>query len=358
MMIFRLVFMFLFTTSFVFSIQPIFYGEVGTKFERKTDYPNIHLSNFSSIGRLGFKGNFADKISFNGRILFAANSSPNFPYSSFQNDFTNPAIATDLAYFKWMPYENFEWFFGKHEFPFIKTSLLWDENVNPSGSSQIVNYKENNLKLAFGEYVLQGINHGSIPYLLAIQPSWFWNPSQNWSFHIATSAYLFKVKAQDNSLYSLPENRFSQIDPMILDVFGKIKFPYELNLYWEMSYNLRSRKFSEIGGTSTETALPVGLFFGAQYGSLKTAYDWMTSIEYAHKGIAAFPGSLTWTAFDSPLDKKGIHLEVGFALEDNLYFTVKNSLLYDADGKDELGNKLTNANTKSYRLAADLNLMF
>lgn len=92
---------------------------------------------------------------------------------AFSDFFIRKTISIDQIYMRYKPERRFEFLAGKFANPFLKTELVWDEDVPFEGLSQSIHLSDqklpNSLSLKLGEFLLDKSGSEAGSYLLGFQ---------------------------------------------------------------------------------------------------------------------------------------------------------------------------------------------
>jgi hypothetical protein len=108
--------------------------------------------------RLGAEYRATDTVTMGLRL---SSGDPSYPSSSFQfplNDFRKFAISIDRAYVFWQPRGFLQLRFGIQQNPlFTPTEILWDADVHPIGTAQVIAFGNTGLTLSAGQFWLREV---------------------------------------------------------------------------------------------------------------------------------------------------------------------------------------------------------
>ncbi|MBC8282622.1 MAG: putative porin [Nitrospinae bacterium] len=120
--------------------------------------------------RLNGKVHMYKDLDIGFRMVTGATGIQTATNTTFDEGFGSKSFDLDRAYFKWNP-KPFKLQGGKFQTPFMKSELIWQNDVNVEGVSEEFSHKmgDTRLELILGQFVIDEIHPGDDIYLLAYQ---------------------------------------------------------------------------------------------------------------------------------------------------------------------------------------------
>lgn len=111
--------------------------------------------------RLGSTIHLYENLDIGFRMVTGPVGSQTSTNTTLDGGFGNKSLNIDRAFFKWNP-KPFTLEGGKFPPPFMKSELIWDDDVNVEGVSEQFSYKigSTHLKLILGQFIVDEINPG------------------------------------------------------------------------------------------------------------------------------------------------------------------------------------------------------
>jgi hypothetical protein len=197
--------------------------------------------------------------------------------STFDSTFSNKSFDLQRAYFKWTP-GLFTVEGGKYAVPFMKSSLLWDSDINIEGVSEQYSHKagDTHFQLILGQFMVDEINPGEDIVLYAYQGI-IGQDTRLGKFKAALAYYDFANHEDPNSATAAGGSNNTGSEVKVLDIIvqwsEKIKGK-KLTLFGEYAKNTGDLAS---GQADLDTAWDVGFKYGK---SGKKFGDWELGSNY------------------------------------------------------------------------------
>ncbi len=144
--------------------------------------------------RFGFEAEPLENLEIGAR--FASGSGfQNTTNQSFDDHARGKQIFIDRAYASWKPHRAFTLVGGKQENPFFTTPLVWDEDVNIEGLSELLQWKGEQVGLFANvtQFVVEEVNNGTtaLPWMVGAQVGISGKPADGVSVRFGATFYNF-----------------------------------------------------------------------------------------------------------------------------------------------------------------------
>jgi hypothetical protein len=197
--------------------------------------------------------------------------------STLDSTFSNKALDLTRAFFKWTP-DQFTIEGGKYSAPFMKSSLLWDSDINVEGVSEQYSHKirDTHLQLTLGQFMVDEINPGEDIILYAYQGI-IEQDTQLGKVKVALAYYDFSNHEDPNSVSAAGGSNNTGSEVKILDVIAQWSEKINgknLTLFGEYAKNTGDLAS---GQADLDTAWDVGIRYGK---SGKKFGDWELGYNY------------------------------------------------------------------------------
>ncbi|MEZ0295977.1 MAG: putative porin [Candidatus Methylacidiphilales bacterium] len=332
--------------------------------------------------RIGAEYKFTDHFEGGFQLESAtANDSAN---QSFGSGYGKFGINVGLIYLKYNPTDWVSLIAGKQKNSFYTTDLVWDNDINPEGATEIFTWKvndcttvdflagqfyysdnaENNTAAAGNTDVWQFYEQAKVTY----------KPTKDVSIIVAPGVLTYSAGSTTpwaGTLTSAPG--YSNVDGannLNLILFpGEVKWKVcdlPIKAYWDFSWNTEGQQrvqqtFGAVANTSLED--DIAWLVGLKVGDNKKKGDWSADVNFRTVGLGAVDPNLNDSDFGLGfVNQQGVKVSGTYSFTDSVSGTVSyyDSWHYKEDlniGQMGSGGTVTNASNARV-LQVDLNWKF
>jgi len=307
-------------------------GDVRLRYEGLYSDTKPDRPRYCFRARLKFDKEF--KYGFAGHLHLASGSGkaydgvelggdPTSTNQTFTRSFEEKSFWVDRAYLEWNPgdQEYFKIGGGKFKWPVQFTWMTFDEDVNPEGFFQQLQYQTDSIRI-FGnlvQYIIQENKTTSDSYMLGFQGGFDYK-GRHRSAMLAFS-YYDAEKYTTNWLYnpgnSVEDDILTAGDFNIIQVLGNVTFKtkYPIKLEFDMAKNL------ENSAPPPYADQDLAWMLGAKIGKAKNKNSWELGFNYAD--IEANALISAWANSDfGYTNRKGTKLSFKYQIYQNLQFAM------------------------------------
>ena len=179
-----------------------FFGDFRLRYENTSYQDEVESRNRGVLRlRAGMSYEINDLLNVGARLATGSADDPNSTDVTLSNFVDNFEVSLDRAYLN-LTYQDFFLTGGKFANPFLRTDLVWDDDVNPQGvaaSYTLSQFLQVTPKLTGMFFIVDEQSMGSDSYMFGCQPSLKIAASQYWSVTLAAAYYDYTIGSLSNA---------------------------------------------------------------------------------------------------------------------------------------------------------------
>ncbi len=336
--------------------------------------------------RLGLEGVYREHYLYGVRVETSSNprssnvtfgdgADKNGPFAK-----NNNTIALGRLYIGWKPDEHVTLIAGRQEVPFVNTTMVWDDDLNPEGAVEKFSFKTDKLDLFanFGQFIYADFNENNFGaggksdvWMFGWQAGARAKFTKDVSLTVAPTLYHyvnennFSATAFNGGPVGVGTNNAAINDLVVVDVPVELAFmlgAVPAKLFGDFAVNVKGSDRADAAGDSAHDDQIYAYQAGVAFGSAKKKGDWMLKAFWQHSELYSLdPNLVDSDLFDSRLNLEGFCVQGSYYFTDFLFGKVTYGYATDIkkdlptlSGAGDIGNSLH----RYQLLQADLNWKF
>ncbi len=281
--------------------------------------------------RLGSTIHLYEDLDIGFRMATGSRDNPTSTNTTLDGGFVNKPLNIDRAFFKWKP-KPFTLEGGKFPPPFMKSELIWDDDVNVEGVSEQFSHKIGNthLKLILGQFIIDEVKSGDDIKLFAYQGV-LQQQTDFGKFDVALAYYDY-ANHEDSGSIPLEGTNHTSSEVKVVNLMGqwsRAVYGKPLRVFGEYAKNTGSLV---PGQPDSDTAWQAGFAYGK---SGQKFADWDLRLIYRLVQTEAVLDALADSDFHGGLNNsRGFEVGAGLGLRKG----IKLALTY-FNTQEEIGSK-------------------